>query len=196
MPNTSASGGYLNGAGNPAPLNDAGLQDFFHDLIAGITGIANENIRPRWLAEPLNIPNNGIDWVAFGVVSKSHLGQPFEEHFPISVAYPNGYNESRSHRLLEVKVTIYGPNAERTEALLSRGVYVAQNQESLELQNMALIGAGDSITIPEYLKEQWVQRVDLTLTFSQQLIFDFEVQNLLHSQPSLGNEHYNEIIYI
>jgi len=189
VPNTSATGGALLPTGNPLPLADLPLQDFLHDWIVGITGFTNALVRPRWQPEQPNIPNASVDWCAFGVTNKHTLGQPYIEHVPASTDFPNGYDELRSHQEFTMLVTFYGPNAEMNEMLLSRGMYIAQNQESLNLNNMALIGHEDSTTIPELLKEQWMFRVDLPIYFRRQITLDYSVLNILHGIANINNEH-------
>lgn len=182
----------LSPSGNTFPLTDIALQDFFHNWIAGIMGIANDLVRPRWQPEEPNIPDFGIDWCAFGITEKHTLGQPYEEHIGYLPAAPNGYSELRSHQEFTITVTFYGPNAEMNEMLLSRGLYISQNQEILELNNMAVVGHGDSITIPELLKEQWMFRVDLPIYFRRQIILDYPILNILKVPFDIDNEYYNE----
>ena len=61
MTNTSATGGFLSPLSTPAPLEDQALADFFQQYVAGITGIAGNLVRPRWQAEPPNIPQVASD---------------------------------------------------------------------------------------------------------------------------------------
>ncbi|MDG7050611.1 MAG: hypothetical protein JRZ94_05350 [Nitrososphaerota archaeon] len=195
MPNTSATGGYLVGTVNPTVLyTDNALQDFLHEWIVGITGLAPALVRPRWQPEQPNIPQSAVDWCAFGITDKSYIGQPFVNHIASSIAYPNGYDEVRSHQELTVMVTFYGPDAENYELLLSKGMFVAQNQEALNLVNVALTGCGGSTTIPELIKEKWVYRVDLPIYFRRQIVLDYQVLNLLHGQLGINNEYYTENI--
>lgn len=194
MSNTSATGGGLLPSSANLPLNDSTLHNVLHDWIANVTNIDNTNIRPRWQPESPNIPDVGVDWVAFGVTSKETVGTPYVAHYAASMQYPNGYDELRSHRLLRVLVSIYGPNAESNENILRSSLFIEQNQESLKAYNMALIGTGNSTTIPEFLKEQWIYRVDLPLEIKQQIILDYPVLNLLSSQATLNNEKFTEQI--
>ncbi len=64
--NTSATGGFLVPT-SAAPDEDTALEDFIHDFIAGVTGIAADMVRPRWQPTPPRQPPVGANWCAFGV---------------------------------------------------------------------------------------------------------------------------------
>jgi hypothetical protein len=188
--NTSATGGYLLYHDDLNALTDSQLQNFLHDWIAGITGFAAGNVRPRWQVEPGNLPDVMVDWIAFGITSKITQGYPFLKHVDSTDFYPNGHDELHSHRRIKVLITIYGPNAERTEMILSRGAYVAQNREPLGVVNIGLVGCGDSTTIPEFIKQQWMMRVDLPIEFNQEVILDYNVLNILSSGTTITTEEF------
>jgi hypothetical protein len=193
LTNTSATGGYLAPTGNPQPLADNALQDFIHDWLAGITGLPNQSVRPRWQPEPPNIPEVDTDWMAFGITRRAMLrGTPYEGHFPGNETFPNGYDELRAHDEFTVSCSVYGPNAERTTFRLSRGAYLAQNLESLQLMSMGLIAVNDQVTVPELIKLKWVNRIDVSIEIRRQMIFDYPVENLLSSEAVIHNESYSE----
>lgn len=216
MPNSSATGGSLLPINAIIPLTDVEIYNLIHDWISSVTMISNENIRPRWQPESPNIPDITTDWVAFGITSKETTGQPYVMHnvriYPDrgyvdtdywdtsyvdqSPTYGEGYDELRSHRLLRVLVSIYGPNSEYNEMVISRALYISQNQEMLSPYNIALIGHGNSTTIPEFLKEQWIYRVDLPLEFMQQIVLEYSVLNLASAQTIITNDVFTEQIII
>lgn len=193
MTNTSATGGYLAPTGNPPPLTDDALTNFVHDWIAGVSGLSNQNVRPRWQPEPPNIPEENVDWMAFGINIRSMLpGTVYEGHVAGDERFPEGYNEIRSHDEFTVTCSIYGPNAERTAMRLSRGAYLAQNLESLQLMNMGLIAVGPQVTVPEIIKQKWVFRLDMPIDLRRQVVLDYPVENLLSSTFVIHNESYSE----
>lgn len=69
MSNTSATGGYLLPEQSPAPLEGDALDDFFHDIVAGITGLDTNLVRPRWQETPPPAPKRGTNWAAVGVMN-------------------------------------------------------------------------------------------------------------------------------
>jgi hypothetical protein len=194
VPNTSATGGYLSPANNANQLNDSAIADLLHGWIAGITGIDNTLVRPRWQQEQPNIPDINVDWCAFGITEKTNPGNPFEVHYPASVNYPDGYNELRRHQDFSALITLYGINAEKNAMVLSSGIFVAQNNEVLNGYGIFVTGHGQSTTIPELIKNKWVFRVDLTIDFRRQITLDYPVLNILSSESDIKNEYYTEII--
>jgi hypothetical protein len=67
-PPNSASGGYLVPV-SPLPLDDEELGRRLSNVVAGVTGIPGNLVRPRWQKNPPPIPDEGVDWVAVGVTS-------------------------------------------------------------------------------------------------------------------------------
>ena len=188
MPNTSATGGYLSPSGSS--LSDQPLQDFFHDWIAGISGLLNTLVRPRWVSEPSNIPEFGVTWLAFGIINKEWLEQPTIFHYSSSVEFPNGYDQLRRHRELEIKVTVYGPNSDSVENTLTNGIYIAQNRESLQLNNMDVISVTGSVTVPELVKEQWIYSTTFSIFIRAQLVYNYAVENILSVNGQLETDEY------
>lgn len=192
MPNNSATGGPLVPSASPAPLEDDALLDFFHGWIAGMTGIDVKFIRPRWQQEPPNIPENSVNWLAFGITKREADTFGAELH----VSAGQGYNETRRHEALNLLASFYGPNASSLAAMLRDGMQVAQNREVLGLNNMGLVESGDITPVPELLKERWLYRVDLPFTIRRQIVRNYAVQNLLSGHVTLDNELFVETINI
>lgn len=190
MANDSSTGGALLPASSPAPLEDAGLLDFLHDWVQGITGLPATMIRPRWQPEPPNIPDEAVDWAAFGIMRREADTFVYEEHHPDV----NGYDELRRHEILHILLSFYGQNADNYCSLLREGMQVAQNREVLGLAGMGVINCGDISTVPEFVKEKWLYRTDLPFSIRRQIIREYPVLNLLSSVTQLNNEHTSIII--
>jgi len=186
VPNTSATGGLLSPNVSPAPLQDAALLDFFHDWICSITGLGSDLVRPRWQAEPPNIPLDGVTWLAFGITKRVADTFAAELHYPAGL----GYNEIRRHEELSFLISCYGNSADTILHLFRDGVQVSQNREVLQLNNMGLIETGDIQTVPEMVKEKWMYRADMTFSIRRQIVRDYQVQNVLGGPISINNEHY------
>jgi len=192
VPNTSATGGYLVGVGNPAVLSDAALQNFFHDWFVGISGLQAQYVRPRWQPEPPNIPDIAIDWMAFGVTEKKYFGMPAVIHHASSGGFPNGYDELIRQQSLKIMASIYGPNADQTTEMLANGMYIAQNLELLTLNNIGLVECGEPIVAPELIKEQWYYRVDLPIWLNRSIVIDYAVENILTASGTINNGIFTE----
>ena len=203
MPNTSATGGYIAPIGNPAPMSDTNLQNFIHDWLVGITGLAPNYVIPKWQPEQPNIPDVGVDWLAFGMISRITEGYPYIKHYNSSVQYPNGYDEMRRNETLMYRVSIYGPNADNSAMTLREGMFLPQNTEQLFLNNMMVVMNGELITLPELIKDKWMYRVDFTFTLRRQIILDYAIENLLTASGVIdtdykenGGSYYSEPIAV
>lgn len=190
--NTSATGGTLSPTPTPAPLEGEALQDFFHDWFAGITSLPANMVRPRWQVEPTNLPQNNVTWMAFGTPRLESDTFASEQHYPEG----DGYNQIRRHQVLSILVSVYGPEADSVVGLLREGVQVSQNREVLTLNSMGLVETGDTITVPELVKDKWYYRVDMTVKVRRQIVRNYAVNSLTSSQSELNNELYTTQINV
>lgn len=186
MTNTSATGGYLPATPSPAPLEGPALINFFQEWIVGLTGLPGKMVRPRWQQEPPNIPEEGTDWLAFGITNRAADTFAVELHPPLG---PD-YNQIRRHEVLDILVSIYGPNADNYAHLLREGMALAQNREPLSLNSMGLISSGAVQTVPELVKEKWYYRVDMPFSIRRQIVREFRVLSLTSAQGTVNNENY------
>ena len=180
--NTSASGGYLQPSFPPSVSFGDELVDFLQAWVVGITNYPTDKVRPRWQPEPANIPDG--DWMAFGIMSKE--SDPFiytEQSDALTTIVVR--NET-----LHLMASFYGPNADSYASALRDGMQIQQNLEPLSLNNMGLVGSGDTTTLPELIKEIWLFRVDLPFSIKREVIRNYNVETLLSAKAVLDNENY------
>ncbi len=181
MPNSSTTGGFLTPNPTPTVLEGDALVNFFQEWAVGVTGLVGANVRPRWQAEPPNIPPDGTDWAAIGIVRRSPDTFAAESH----VATGNGYDVLNKHEILHLICSFYGPNADNYASIFRDGIQIAQNREILTLNSMGLVESGEPIAVPELVKEKWLYKIDLPFSIKRQIIRNYAVQNILTSQSSL-----------
>ena len=111
MPNTSATGGYLLFT-SPAPLNDDGLCDFLHDVIAGVTGLPNAMVRPSFQQNPPTRPSINTNWVGFRVDNQiPEAGNSYVEENRNNIEDSGGAGATQQrHETFELVCTFYGPS--------------------------------------------------------------------------------------
>jgi len=192
MPNDSSTGGYLLPLADPEPLEGLALNNFIQGWIAGVTGLAGNLVRPRWQAEPPNVPPTATAWAAVGTTVR-----PADE-FPLIVHNPNGngglgQDELHQHEDIDILVSFYdlGTNgqAEALAALLRQGLAINQNLEPLTLNGMGLISCGPSIALPSIFKTRWNYRVDMTVTIKREIVRVYPVQNIQSIDITLEAEN-------
>lgn len=190
MANDSTALGFLSPTVSPT-YGDA-LDDLLHDAINGITGVANDLIRPRWQPEPPTQPPFTTDWVAFGIVRCPEDVFAYEAHDPSG----NGTILQRDEEP-EVLISFYGPNSALLQKTFSSGISMAQNRDTLAAVGIKLIEVQEPYVLPSLLKEKWVRRVDITIRFRRRIGWTYNIQNLLQGgSVGLNNEQYTTPIII
>lgn len=181
MPNDSSTGGFLAPLPTPAPIEDAALDAALQVAVAGITGISGSLVRPRWQPGSPKQPEPGVNWCAIGVTTITPDAGPFIRH----VGTGSGNDNYARHEELELACSFYGPAAGTNAALLRDGLGIPQNLETLSAAGLAFIDCSDAVAMPELFNQQWIKRVDLTVTFRRQVQRTFAIRNILSADPIL-----------
>jgi hypothetical protein len=187
MPNDSSTGGYLTPTSNN-DLNDIALAKFLQQIVVGIVGLPGNMVRPRWQAEPPNIPDFGTNWAAIGPGSRKR------EEFSYTRANGTSTTVVRN-RTMDILCSFYGPLAETNSEILAMGLEVSQNREVMQLAGFNIIGgAGDSVIVPDQRKMRWQYRVDIPFTIRQQQQYTYAVLDLLSAQGTITLQSGTELI--
>ena len=184
-PNTSASGGFLAPIASPpgpaAPLEGEALLVFLQSVVVGITGLPGNMVRPRWQPEAPNIPQTVTAWAAIGVNLKP------SDTFAATIHQPDANGGQGQDLLvrteeLELDCSFYDTGstglADMYVALLRDGLSIAQNRETLQLNNMGLISVSTPTPVPVVLKRRWLYRVDCSVGIRQLVTRAYPVLNL------------------
>jgi hypothetical protein len=177
---TSASGGYLTGSQVPG---QAALEDVFHDLIAGITGLPGDMVRPRWQREPGNTPALADNWCAFGVISYELKNFPEIKHH----AEEEGHDEVIATDQITLLTSFFGPAGVDLALGLRDGIHLPQNRFSLRPNGLAFTKILSLQNVPEIMGTGWRRRTDLHLSFVRETRRKFAVLNLLDASADLRN---------
>lgn len=191
--NTSATGGYLAPIARPVMGRD--LTRIFQQMVVGITGIDGESVRPRWQAEPPNIPNFGDVWSAIGIQRRETTGFAWEQ---FSRGDNPTYYLSRQEEL-RVLCSFYDNGvdqvADEAALTLRDGLQLAQNREVLDAAGIGFINSGSLIPLPSLLKQRWLYRVDLPLMFRRTMVWAYPVLPLLGTEVQVHAERADGTIY-
>lgn len=179
MSNTSATGGPLLPSGTP-PLTGTALEDLLADLLAGVTGLTADLVRPRWQPVTPKQPPAGTNWLAFGVTETKPDAGPVLQHDD-TAAGGLGADGYARHADIVVLASFYGPGGEGYAAQTQDGMCVPQNLEFLRANLITYVNSDTIRNVPEKVNEQWIRRWDMQLNFRRKTERTYPVENLLSS---------------
>jgi hypothetical protein len=163
------------------PLTGQALDDFMQQIVAGITGLPGDLVRPRWQVEPTTLPDIDTNWLAVGVTRSTPLGFPaaVEVYNPTTGA---AFSQQSDQEEFELLCSAYGPAADAYAVAIRSGFMVAQNREALQLVGVGLVQTSGRTRLPTLLKEQWWMRVDITVTLRREVRNFYPVLSLLSGE--------------
>jgi len=182
MTTTSATGGPLLALA-PLPLDDAALDAVFQQLVADVTGLTGQYVRPRWQTSVPKQPEPGVNWCAIGVIEVEQDNGPWIVYDPL-----NNNQNYWDHEVVHVLASFYGPNCQGFARQLRNGLDVPQNTEELLPYAIRYLDCGMVRAVPELVNEQWIRRQDLTLMFRRKVIATYAIQNLLSAGIDLTDD--------
>lgn len=183
MANDSTVAGYLQPVGS-APAEDAALDSIFQQMIVGITGLPGNMVRPRWQPTVPKQPEPSTNWCAIGVTGVEHDANSYEYHDPTG----SGTDTLIRHEILTVLASFYGPNALSNAAQARDGMYVQQNNATLDQYEMGLVEVGSIVTAPELVNQQWIRRFDLSIRIRRRIVRTYQILTVLSAQATLEAE--------
>jgi len=183
---TSATGGYLVPSATNA-MEDEALRVFFQQMVTGITGIVGNLVRPRWQAEPPNMPSFGSDWAAIGVTKRTRDVNAYVTHRSVTDGNGNNVGTDYVHRteVLDVLCSFYGPNCEANSELLAMGLEISQNREVMQLAGYGLVGVEDATMMADFFNNRDVTRIDLPFQIRRAQLYQYPVLDLQGAQATI-----------
>lgn len=185
----SEHAGYLRPDSSPAPLEGEALLDLIHDVIAGITGLDDKLVRPRWQSEPANPPDAGTAWCSVGVAKGDKDAFAAVVHRDTT---DGGADDLQRHEMLNLLCSFYDLGdaglADFYCDRLADGLQIEQNRAALKANNIDLVEAMQSNTVPTLVKSRWQYRVDLPVVLRRQILRTYQVRNLASARVQLKAE--------
>lgn len=172
MPNTSATGGYLQQV--VGPMEGLDFRRFIGTLLVGVSGLPANMVRPSWQANPAPIPDINTNWMAFGQTSRRADNDPYQTE------NQNGTESTMiRHEDCEFLLTMYGPDCLQLAGEIRDGLELTQNTESLLLAGMAFIDMSDILHAPELINDRYFDRADMTMTIRREIRREYRILNFV-----------------
>lgn len=197
MANDSTALGYLLPTDTIA--NDDGLEDLIHDILAGITGLAGDLVRPRWQqgTKPPALPDADVTWCAAGIVGDITSDGDADIEHDADADAGLGADDVTRWEDIPILASFYGPAAMATAARLRDGLKLPQNREPMWINaGMVLGNVSDRLTnLPELRNAQWVHRYDLSLMFRRAVTRTYTVRNLVEASGTIQTDNGLDAAY-
>jgi hypothetical protein len=152
------------------------LINFLQQWIAGVSYIEETLVRPRWQPQPPNIPAFGTDWVAIGIAEFRPIGI-YPSGARLWYAQP-GIQQLQRFEEFELLCSWYGPHCEEFAGNLHDGSQVWQNYWVLNRAGIKLVEVHALRHVPELIREQYTDRIDMEITFRRVVIRDYPILSI------------------
>lgn len=189
--NTSATGGYLTPS-STLPPNDDALEDILTELVAGVTGLDRNLVRPRFQTKPPKLPSVSTDWAAVGISDN-------DADFDAVVTHDgtgNGETTLSRNERFEVMVSFYGPNAEGYAKLFRDGLEIPQNREEINKYSINFVSVGTLRNVPEQVNNVWYKRRDLPVYFNRGETRTYAIENIAIADIEIHTDNVVNVIHV
>lgn len=192
MTNSSATGGPL--LPLTSPILGQALSRFLQQWLVGVTGLDPTMVRPRWQAEPPNIPVAGTAWAAVGISRRVAEGTPWQGFLEGTETYTLSRQE-----IVTLLVSFYDTGIDQSaDALaetLREGIQIGQNREVIAAAGFGVVSVGDLQPVPTLLKERWLYRVDLPIRLRRNLVWTYNVLSVQSAEFTVEFEQEDGTLY-
>lgn len=179
----SSTGGYLVPT-SPPPAADLALDKLLQQVMAGVTGLPANMVRPRTqpndpiTGKPVTtIPGADKDWCAVAVTEFDPDPMPAQIH----VSDGSGHTILRRSARLSVLASFYGPNSEYHANLAADALCVAQNREAMRGQGLNFLSSDTVRSVDDIVNNSNRRRADLPMRFVQAIERRYEIRNILQA---------------
>ncbi len=184
VPNDSSTGGFLTPVDPQGLADDRQLEDLFQPVIAGITGLAGEAVKPEWQMVFPRQWEADESWCTFLIATEDADDGPYMRHIvrhdgsSSSDGNPDGETEYQRHQTLELVMTFHGPAGQQLAGVLRDGLTIAQNRERLEAARIRFVSCRDVISVPELVNQTAFRRYDVHATFRRKIVRRYRIRNV------------------
>ena len=182
--NNTATGGFLKPNPQPPTLDTSppGLTfvEFIQQLLVGLSGFDGTLVRPEWQQEQPKKPDIDVNWLAFGLGSST----PDNNAYIAIDEVKNGDVVTevpvlQRNELIQIIVSVYGPNSYDNLALIRDGFQLTQNLATLRQANVGFAYDTPAQHIPDFFNERWYDRWRCEFFIRRQLLRSYPLLTFL-----------------
>lgn len=159
------------------PAYGDALDALAQQLVRGLSGLDGRYVRPRWQPTAPATPAIDVNWAAVAV-------QTITPDSGVVVRY----REFIRHEELEVRVTMYGPEAMRYAQRVKNGVMVPANTAVMQAHGLYYRDATDIVAAPELINDQWLKRYDFALMLRRMIRLDYGTDTIQAANAIIYND--------
>lgn len=163
----SSTGGYI--PQQSGPIEGPALHRFLNSVIAGVTGIKGDLVRPAYQLNPPPMPENSVNWVAF------HIDLCMVDYSASDAGIRNGVYTVKQHEDLEIACSFYGPDCMDYAKRMVSGLELPQNREAMLKASVGLVGFSSVKHVPELINERFYNRADVTMSLKRECLRTYPV---------------------
>lgn len=167
-------------------------EDFLQEVVVGITALDPTLVRPRWQQVPPNTPDVNTTWASVGIMDTEADWNPVNLHN----GYPDPGNELLiRHEVVRFMASFYGPDAVMTADHLRDGLFIEQNRAALRANSVGIIEVEGVVRNADIFRQQFRDRVDITILFKRQVRRYYQVRNLVQAKGIIyGNDFGGRVV--
>lgn len=186
MANDSTSAGYITPSAD-ATLSDDSLADALQRMVVGITALPGAMVRPRFQADPPDIPENDQDWCAISVTEMDPPSGNMEQIQDGEADEGWGQTNARGYETMTALASFYGPNALRYATRLRDGLLISQNRDAMQTDgDLSLLWFGAIRNVSDYQNTTFRNRFDFPIMLRHRFERNYNVRNIVEIQGSIS----------
>ncbi len=154
-------------------------------MVAGVTGLPGNLVRPRWQENPAPRPDVNVNWAAVAAMNQVPDWQGVVTHEP----GPDGVGRDvlLRYESFDLMGSFFGPHARDYVDRLIDGLKIAQNRWELQKAGISVVGPRSVRNSPDLLNQRWYGAADVEIEMRREIRRVYPVLNLVSFPVSLGS---------
>jgi hypothetical protein len=159
------------------------LTEFLQTMLAGVSGLPGQLIRPKWQINPPKQPDVEVNWLAMALINAPADANAYVGFLPDG--HGGQVNVTQRMEQLELLCGFYGPNGYDYMGLTRDGFQIQANRDALTLAGMGYVGENTGHRVPDLVNERWVDRWEISFFINRQILRSYPILSFLSVSGSI-----------